>query len=734
SSWSSWQGPSDGTWGQALQEFFTDPGGSSEEIDEGFDGNRYFQYKAVLASEGVGGSDFPEISQVDMAYKVSTSTYMGRLYEETFTSRIFDNHIPADYGVLNWSANVPATTSLIMKVRAGDSADTGDGSWTSWYFMESSGDSIPDALDNHRYFQYQATLGTNDTGQTPTLYDVSFTRNTSALISSPYDASSLADINYLSWSEDLSGSSDAVFQLRYSANGSSWSSWCGPDNATFSCDSQSFFTDSSGSSEAVDEIFSDNQYFQYKAILSSDSAGGSDLPTINQVNMNYGFSTSTTVGRTYEDAYTSQIYDIGGGINFGISSWKADLPKQTSLILKIRTATTSDMSGATAWPNCGVIEKNTDISANNCITDGHRYLQYQVTLGSDLASISPVLKNISIYSESYNNLISSPYDSGSGGVITGVSWAEDLSSNSDLVFYLRSAATLDDLVFADWKEVASSSLSYLGAASQTSGCEKTGDVVTCDSAVIPESLKDYNEDRYFQYRLSGRGQGVGISSASVSYIFGNVSPEIQNLTATNSQGDIMIDYEVRDLDTDNEENATPGYVSPSFEYSLDGGEVWYSANSSCFASGDWEDKSVSSSEWSGHSAVWKPKCEPRIGTGKYSTSTLVRLTVDDNQSTNNTDSTTTSEFILDTKSPTPGNPSIFYIDARQASNQPAPVYLNARDDSSMYMRISLHSDFSDTDWISYSQSHTIGLVTNPERVYAQFKDEYNNTSTVETAL
>ena len=147
-------------------------------------------------------------------------------YEDTFTSQVIDNHHDTvKYGTISWDADVPTpTTSLVVEVRAGNATNTSDSSWdTGWNTISASGDAIQSGLDNHRYFQYRLTLGTNDLSETPEVRSVTFTRNSSALYSSGYDTEDSRNVwEDISWSEDLNGSSDVAFQVRSSDNGTDW--------------------------------------------------------------------------------------------------------------------------------------------------------------------------------------------------------------------------------------------------------------------------------------------------------------------------------------------------------------------------------------------------------------------------------------------------------------------------------------------------------------------------------
>jgi len=93
---------------------------------------------------------------------------------------------------------------------------------------------------------------------------------------------------------------------------------------------------------------------------------------------------------------TSSIFDSGQGSNWGDLTYSATTPASTSVTVKARTSNDSGMSGATAFASCNAITSGSDISSNNCITDTHRYIQYQFTLANTLTTVSPTFSDISI--------------------------------------------------------------------------------------------------------------------------------------------------------------------------------------------------------------------------------------------------------------------------------------------------------------------------------------------------
>ncbi len=91
---------------------------------------------------------------------------------------------------------------------------------------------------------------------------------------------------------------------------------------------------------------------------------------------------------------TSAIFDIATTTHeWGVVRAVADRAPSTTV--KVRTSSNSDMSGATAFGSCSVITNGADISGNSCVTDGHRYMQYQIGL-SRMATTTPVFQEIEV--------------------------------------------------------------------------------------------------------------------------------------------------------------------------------------------------------------------------------------------------------------------------------------------------------------------------------------------------
>ncbi|KKQ12750.1 MAG: Fibronectin type III domain protein [Candidatus Moranbacteria bacterium GW2011_GWF1_36_78] len=670
-----------------------------------------------------------------MFFIFGTKGVFAATYEETFTSQILDNDYLVQYGNASWNADTTsAGTSVVVKVRTDSSFDmSGATAWASCTAIVSGSDISTNncVADGERYLQYQITLGTNNPNLTPTFYDINFQTNVSTLISSVFDSQdSRNTLQGFDWTESLNGG-NVLFQIRTSPDGSSWTNWCGPDNAGAGCNRESFFTDFSGS-ETIDAIFQDNasdRYFQYKAILVSDSIGGNSLPEISRVNFDYDLPTTSI--RTYQETYTSKSY-TSSLTGYSQISWNDNILPNTSLSVKVRTDSNLDMSTAPLWSTCALVSNNVDISSNNCVDDGEQYIQYQVTLGTDNTNVTPTFYDMHIYTEDLANLISSPFNSTAPDNALGrVSWIEDstLPNGAQVALSLRSASSLANLSSAVWTQVAVSNGSGI-----TQGCSRENGTVDCDSSVIPAGMKDAVGDQYFQYKMelsASNGISPTVSQVQITYVV-NGAPEVQAVSAVpNSSGNVDILYETKDPDTLSG-TVTRGFVTPSFQYSLDGGTSWNNTTANCFLGAeDLVDKAVNQDTFTQYGATWDPSCEAGISTTKYETDAQIKVIVNDNEAANSTDEMASTNFTLDTKPPVISNLTL------NASTSPAEIEIISTDDSTYQMKLAQGEDQQDcetnlttTNYESYNSTPTITPNQDPSTICLQLQDQYGNTSTI----
>ena len=320
------------------------------------------------------------------------------------TSGVFTSQVisigPADFSTFTWTDTTPAGTSVAMRVRAGN-VITPDGTWTAWTSI-SKGGSLG-ALDNKIHIQYEATLSSDDGLTVPTLSDVTISLSMAyySLISSPFNSEDLVlAVDSISWTESISGNSNILFQLRTSADGTTWTDWCGPDDGIAGCDTGTFFTDPAGG-ETIDAAFRDksnDKYFQYKAYLGTD---GTNNPVMSDITI--GYTLDTVYQRAHSGTFTSQVIDAGESPDFTTFAWTETVPAGSSIAMRVRAGNVAAPDGT--WIAWTTILKNGSLDA----FDNNRYIQYEATLSSDDGITTPMLSDVTFNLLTSDTLISSPF-------------------------------------------------------------------------------------------------------------------------------------------------------------------------------------------------------------------------------------------------------------------------------------------------------------------------------------
>ena len=197
---------------------------------------------------------------------------------------------------------------------------------------------------------------------------------------------------------------------------------------------------------------------------------------------------STTIVYDTPGTYTSVIYDTSSNQEFSTVSWVETLPASTSLSVKIRTSDDSGMSGASAWGSCSAVTSGSDISSNSCVTDGERYIQYQIELSTADTSVTPSLDSLTLnylqyHSSTVQILTSSVYDSTfDTNIINSVQLdtvGGTIPSGTTLRMQIRSGANDDP----------------------TSGWTSWCGAVSCDI----DGIYDYDSDYVFDFNNSNIG-------------------------------------------------------------------------------------------------------------------------------------------------------------------------------------------------------------------------------------
>ncbi|MBP6884172.1 MAG: hypothetical protein KBC06_02985, partial [Candidatus Pacebacteria bacterium] len=244
--------------------------------------NSTTQRKSPVRVNGESGS--PYFAAGNLSYYTSG----------TYTSGVIDLGIqPVSFSTLSFTKTTPTSTTLTVDVRAGNSSNTSDGSWTSWLTNVSTGGDIS-SLGSHQYFQYRANLASSDDSVTPSLQDITIGYNTypasQSLISSAYDSTdSINIIGSIAYDENesLPSGTGVIFSIRTAATqgGLTSASWSDFTNATANCSKT--VTNVECSSSAIPSGLKDgsaDRWWQYKVTLTST---GTATPTVYATEVTY---------------------------------------------------------------------------------------------------------------------------------------------------------------------------------------------------------------------------------------------------------------------------------------------------------------------------------------------------------------------------------------------------------------------------------------------------------------
>ena len=682
----------------------------------------------------------------------------------TFTSQVFIAGSDADFTTITWTDTTPAGTSITMKIRAGN-AVIPDGTWTVWTSVAKGGSL--NAFDNNSYIQYEATLSSDDGTAIPTLSDVtiSLVAAYSVLVSSPFNSEDLVlAIDSISWTESIAGNSNVLFQIRTSADGTTWTDWCGPDNGGAGCDTGTFFTDPAGG-ETIDAEFKDksnDKYFQYKAYLGAD---GTNNPVLSDVTV--GYTLDTAYLRAHAGTFTSQVIDAGASADFTTLDWTETVPAGSSIAMRIRAGNVATPDGTwTAWT---AITDGGSLDA----FDGNQYIQYEAALSSDDGLTIPTLSDVTINRAVSDALISSPYNSeDTANALSKITWTEDLPAGADIKFQLRTSA--DGTTWTDW----------CGPDDGVAGCDTTT-YFTDPTGVetVDTDFTDGTNDQYVQYKVwlsSTGGSAPVLSDVTLEYVI-NSAPTVSTTSADqDSDGIINIAYTIADAE---ETNATVSFLADigvtlneeltnadstaitvtnidrlpsSGTIQIENEQISYTsktgndltgtitrganntrnlAHSSGAAiwikgatvSGDVGTVAGISSAPASKTGTWTIKSDLD---GVYYATAKIRVNANDGNGANQVSNSDSTAFVLDTTNPVLGTYPIFV----DATASPASLTLDVTDDTALEMKISLLADLSDASYETYNASSTIELATDPDTVYVQFKDAKGNTSSIQSVV
>ncbi|HLM83834.1 MAG TPA: fibronectin type III domain-containing protein [Candidatus Bathyarchaeia archaeon] len=269
------------------------------------------------------------------------------------------------------------------------------------------------------------------------------------------------------------------------------------------------------------------------------------------------------------------------------------------------------------------------------------------------------------------------------------------------------------------------------------------------------TFKGGNNDRWFEYKVfltsNDLSAAPSVSSVTVVYVV-NSPPQFDPSFGTNgvsisqvsdsgdaNWGKMKIQYAIEDPDATSG-TVTKDYITPTFEYTLDGGNNWLDVNlanvtfGAAPAGGGIADRNsdgtlenkVLEGGFLTYVAYWNAKTQiPET----YSNDVQIRVSITDNELANSNAQAIGKTTALDVKTPAVGAHPLL-VDATTA---PATVTLSSTDDSTLKMNVNLTNTFPSALSTAYASSTTVPLLTNPDTVYAEFQDIFGNTTPVYSA-
>ncbi len=230
----------------------------------------------------------------------------------TFTSSVLDTTENIGFGQISWDEINTASTGITMKVRtSNDSNMSGAPDWSSCSNVSQSSDISSNSCvtDGDRYIQYQATLTTSSSLQTPRLQAVhivydhySFNGDLTGSAFNTEDPTNV--VSAIIWDEDatLPSGTNIKFQIRTAPdNGGApgaWGQFLGPTSSSDYYEASAPGCSKSGNTVTCTGIHSsqldatDDQWFQYKMFMTSV---GGNTPQLDEVHVQYVINTAPNV-------------------------------------------------------------------------------------------------------------------------------------------------------------------------------------------------------------------------------------------------------------------------------------------------------------------------------------------------------------------------------------------------------------------------------------------------------
>ncbi|MFO0703134.1 MAG: DUF2341 domain-containing protein [Patescibacteria group bacterium] len=394
---------------------------------------------------------------------------------------------------------------------------------------------------------------------------------------------------------------------------------------------------------------------------------------------------------------TSNIFDtqLSNVSLWGNLTYTTTVPTGTTLSIKARSSNSPTMSGAPAFSTCVAVSSGTDLSTNSCITDGHRYIQYEATLTSTNGVSTPTIQDVSIaFSSSDSNppilTLNSPSSPNSDSTpsVTG--------NTQDSISSILSVEYQSD----------SSSGSWSSCTATDSAFDEQSEDFTCTLS----TLTDGSHTIYFR-SSDVNGNTTSSSYPSVSIVIDTQNPTTPGTPSTNTPTSDTTPSWTFTASSDPGGGDASGLANPAYTIEWSQSSSFSSnvqsstTNSNTFThvtpltDGRWYIR-IKSTDNAGNSSSYSQVSFVDINTGAPTGSVKI----------NGNDEFTKTKNVTLSISASSG----FFTDS-----------------SNIQMKISNLPDLSDASYESYIQSKPWTLpdgVDGEKTIYIQFKDSTGNTS------
>ena len=363
-------------------------------------------------------------------------------------------------------------------------------------------------------------------------------------------------------------------------------------------------------------------------------------------------------------SFISSVIDTSQYSDFTTLEWSVTTTAETSIQFQLSSSedniSWTDFFGPDGTDSTYYTSSGTAIHSNH---DQDRYIKYKAYLTTSSDFATPYLHSITINYQYYPNvtLTSSPYDTGdAANILNQVSWTETLLADTDIKFQLRTAPDSSGSPGA-WT-------SWMG----TDGTDSTYFTDYTGGETVPSALSDGSNDQWIQYKVFLVSTGTNaptLSDVTLQYVV-NAPPEFNSDYPSASAGGVSasqqsdttveLSYSIKDVDTTSG-TVTPNYVTPSFEYSLNGGTDWDDVGAAYITwedaptggeitdtntDGDMDNKVLEGS-YLIYTLSWDAQAQ--LGFETNTSTGQIRVTIDDNEAANNTAIQASANFSLDTR-------------------------------------------------------------------------------------